>query len=132
MDGSRSRRGQSFHDEHSNNYAQGTAPPLDCSKEASEKMLASEDSSEAEPQTRARSRSVHANDPQGPPKPNDPQGPPKPVGMTDNNVENKADKIERSSQLNTREVKALKMVGVVCLFLQVRVVSKPFFSLRRV
>lgn len=105
MDGTR-RRGESFHGEHRNNSTEQSqqdpdGPPLMIA------MIGSIDGSsddQLQPTTRSRSNSVHANDNMAPMRPNI-------IGIAETiNTENKTDKVERSSSLNLREVKALKMV----------------------
>ena len=107
MDGTR-RRSDSFHGEpHRNNTTDQSQQDIDGPPEmisiAGSIDVSSDD--ELQPTTRSRSNSVHANDNMAPVRPN--------IGIAETvNMENKTDKVERSSSLNLREVKALKMVSI--------------------
>jgi hypothetical protein len=102
------KRNESFHEDFENNV---DGPPKYIPSDTS---LNSDSIVDNDPPTRSRSKSVHANDPVGPPRP---------VQLIDPNLstkdspENKLDKIERSNQLNVREVKALKMVKFYNIYL---------------
>ena len=102
------KRGSSFHEDFDGKTTNGIDDSDGPPKIEAIEEISGSGTSDSDPPTRARSRSVHANDPGGPPRPVvsiDPTAikevvDPKPEGKT-----------ERSNQLNTREVKALKMVN---------------------